>query len=84
MTCGRMIPSNEGRRKDGIKEKGIRQGNDRSMWPGGTFDIDQHYFFGCFMDESGFVKMQLYDFGGSLFCIDWWNLGHTLMQKLLT
>lgn len=41
-------------------------------------------FFGCFMDGSGPVKMQQYDFSGSLFCIDWWNLGHTLMQKLLT
>ena len=74
----------KGDEKDGIKEKGIRQGNDRGVWLGGAFGIDQHYFFVCFMDGSGSVKMQQYDFSGSLFCIDWWNLGHTLMQKLLT
>ena len=40
----------KGDEKDGIKEKGIRQGNDRGVWLGGAFGIDQHYFFGCFMD----------------------------------
>ena len=40
----------KGDEKDGIKEKGIRQGNDRGVWLGGAFGIDQHYFFSCFMD----------------------------------
>ena len=34
----------KGDEKDGIKEKGIRQGNDRGVWLGGAFGIDQHFF----------------------------------------
>ena len=50
----------KGDEKDGIKEKGIRQGNDRGVWLGGAFGIDQHYFFGCFMD--GLVEFGAYSY----------------------
>lgn len=40
----------KGDEKDGIKEKGIRQGNDRGVWLGAAFGIASALFFGCFMD----------------------------------
>ena len=40
----------KGDEKDGIKEKGIRQGNDRGVWLGGAFGIDQHYSVALWMD----------------------------------